>query len=116
MELPKGQHRRVRERLKIFVTDPNALDLIDKLMTLNPARRINADETLDHGFFWEEPMPNEESFAKMLSHHTTNMFEMLAPPRQRHPHHGRQHAASAANAQGGAPTQQKVGQHFDRVF
>lgn len=116
MELQKGQKRRVKERLRTFVNESNAIDLLDKMLTLNPARRINADGALDHSFFWEEPMPDREGLAKMMSNHTTSMFELLSPPRRPHNHHGRQQAAAAANNQGGAPSQQRPGQHFDRVF
>uniref|UniRef100_A0A3P9NNX6 Cyclin-dependent kinase 9 (CDC2-related kinase) n=1 Tax=Poecilia reticulata TaxID=8081 RepID=A0A3P9NNX6_POERE len=35
MELPKGQKRKVKDRLKAYVKDPYALDLIDKLLILN---------------------------------------------------------------------------------
>lgn len=100
--------------MKEYVKEPTALDLIDKLLTLNPEKRITAFDALDHSFFWEDPMPSRESFAKMLSHHTTSMFELLAPPRRSHGH-ARHHQAQSG-AVGRPPTQQKPGQHFDRVF
>ena len=38
MELPKGQKRKVKDRLKAYVKDPYALDLIDKLLVLEIGR------------------------------------------------------------------------------
>ncbi|PZC73129.1 hypothetical protein B5X24_HaOG209987 [Helicoverpa armigera] len=39
MELPKGQKRKVKERLKPYVKDPYGCDLLDKLLQLDPAKR-----------------------------------------------------------------------------
>jgi len=34
-----------------------AVDLIENFLTLDPIRRITADEALDHRYFWSHPMP-----------------------------------------------------------
>lgn len=57
MELPKGSKRRVKERLKPYVKDPYACDLVDKLLWLDPSKRIDSDAALNHDFFWTDPMP-----------------------------------------------------------
>jgi len=80
MELPRGQKRKVKERLKPYVKDPYACDLLDKLLTLDPSKRVDADAALNHDFFWTDPMPCELS--KMLGQHNQSMFEFLAPPRR----------------------------------
>ncbi|KAK8738795.1 hypothetical protein OTU49_003675, partial [Cherax quadricarinatus] len=68
------------ERLKPYVRDPHACDLIDKMLTLDPSKRMDADSSLNHDFFWMDPLPCD--LGKMLSHHTHSMFEFLAPPRR----------------------------------
>ncbi|KAG0710613.1 Cyclin-dependent kinase 9-A [Chionoecetes opilio] len=88
MELPKSHKRKVKDRLKPYVRDPHACDLIDKMLTLDPTKRMvahyscptDADSSLNHDFFWVDPLPCD--LGKMLSHHTHSMFEFLAPPRR----------------------------------
>lgn len=107
MELPKGQKRKVKDRLKAYVKDPYALDLIDKLLVLDPAQRTDSDDALNHDFFWSDPMPSD--LKNMLSTHNTSMFEYLAPPRRRG-HMPQQQPNQNRNA---ATTNQT---EFDRVF
>mmetsp|Transcript_969 Transcript_969/g.1211 ORF Transcript_969/g.1211 Transcript_969/m.1211 type:complete len:480 (+) Transcript_969:111-1550(+) len=47
--------RRLRQRFQSF--SRLALDLVDKLLTLDPKQRIDAKEALDHEYFWQEPLP-----------------------------------------------------------
>ena len=79
LEVPKNQRRRVKERLRPYVKDQFAVDLLDKLLCLCPGKRLDANSALDHDFFWSDPMP--VSLDKMLSQHTQSMFEFLAPRR-----------------------------------
>ncbi|CAH1372703.1 hypothetical protein MTP99_014174 [Tenebrio molitor] len=79
MELPV-QKRKVKERLKHYMKDPYACDLLDKLLVLDPSKRADADTALNHDFFWTDPMPCD--LGKMLANHTQSMFEFLAPPRR----------------------------------
>lgn len=112
LELPKGQKRKVKERLKAYVKDNGALDLLDKLLIVDPSKRIDADLALNHDFFWSDPMP--ESFQKTLSYHTSSMFEYLSQPRRRAqmpnqmPIQGYSRSHAKANA--------GDGQYHDRVF
>ena len=40
MELPRNHNRKVKERLKPYIKDAHACDLIDKMLTLDPSKRI----------------------------------------------------------------------------
>ncbi|CAG0879357.1 unnamed protein product [Darwinula stevensoni] len=46
MEIPQGQKRKVKERLKPYVKDQKAIELLDKLLTLDPSKRIDSDNAL----------------------------------------------------------------------
>ena len=112
MELIAGQKRKVKDRLRPYVKDPFACDLLDKLLILDPSKRFDSDSALNHDFFWTDPMPCDLS--KMLAQHTQSMFEYLAPPRRaghmRHPHQqvtGGQPKTSSSMADSG---------YQDRVF
>ncbi|XP_022434375.1 cyclin-dependent kinase 9 isoform X1 [Delphinapterus leucas] len=108
LDLVKGQKRKVKDRLKAYVRDPYALDLIDKLLVLDPAQRIDSDDALNHDFFWSDPMPSD--LKGMLSTHLTSMFEYLAPPRRK----GSQITQQSTNqSRNPAATNQT---EFERVF
>ncbi|XP_052750760.1 cyclin-dependent kinase 9-like [Galleria mellonella] len=88
MALPKGHKRIIKERLQRYIKDPYGCDLLDKLLQLDPAKRLDADTALNHDFFWTDPMPCE--LANMLAQHSQGMFEYLIPSRRpehlQHPH------------------------------
>lgn len=104
MELPQGHKRKVRDRLKPYVKDPQALDMLDKLLTMDPSKRLDADMALNHDFFWTEPETID--LAKMLSQHSTSMFEYLAPPRR----------PGQPLPQNRQVRPQNTEQHFERIF
>ena len=119
--LPPGQKRKVRDRLKAYIKDQYAIDLLDKLLVLDPKQRIDADNALNHDFFWQEPMPAD--LLKTLSVHPTSMFEFLAPPRQQQKLPGRpgnaQPGAHQPRPSGYAPTGSAAmpnTESYERVF
>lgn len=110
MDLPKGQKRKVKDRLRPYVKDPLALELLDRLLSLDPSKRFDSDSALNHDFFWTDPMPCDLS--KMLAQHTQSMFEYLAPPRRAG--HMRPHPQQMGQAK---PTSSLMdGGYQDRVF
>ena len=36
---------------------PSAIDLLTKLLEINPLKRITADQALSHSFFYTDPLP-----------------------------------------------------------
>ncbi|GAA5936569.1 uncharacterized protein JCM15063_001924 [Sporobolomyces koalae] len=52
--------RRIRADASRYDTAEFA-DLIDRILTLDPKRRLTASKALDHDWFWSEPFPTEPS-------------------------------------------------------
>lgn len=50
------QHRFVKSDM-----DGKAIDLLKKLLTMDPAKRMSAGDALDHDWFWSDPMPCDPS-------------------------------------------------------
>ncbi len=99
IQLKQDLKRRVKERLGAYIKDPNALDLLDKLLTLDPKKRIDSDEALDHDFFWTEPLPMDLKLDKL----NNSMFEYTAQSFKR----------NQFNRQQAKPV---IEQHHDRVY
>ncbi|KAK9075050.1 hypothetical protein SSX86_003369 [Deinandra increscens subsp. villosa] len=60
--------RRVREVFRHF--DRNALELLEKMLTLDPSQRISAKDALDAEYFWADPLPcDPKSLPKYESSH-----------------------------------------------
>ncbi|KAL5992416.1 Cyclin-dependent kinase C-2 [Asimina triloba] len=60
--------RRVREVFKHF--DRHALELLERMLTLDPSQRISAKDALDAEYFWTDPLPcDPKSLPKYESSH-----------------------------------------------
>ncbi|CAI9106042.1 OLC1v1005099C1 [Oldenlandia corymbosa var. corymbosa] len=60
--------RRLREVFRHF--DRHALELLDKMLMLDPAQRISAKDALDAEYFWTDPLPcDPRSLPKYESSH-----------------------------------------------
>lgn len=55
VKLPENERRKVQDRMKPYIQEPLALDLIDKLLTLDPKQRIDADNAVSSDFFYADP-------------------------------------------------------------
>ena len=104
LELPAKENRKVRERLHHFVKDTYALDLIENLLVLDPKKRIDADATLDHDFFWKDPLPTD--LTRTLSALHSSMFVM----------HTGSYRPVIASRPGQLPSNVVAGHFHDRVF
>ncbi|KAG8039548.1 hypothetical protein G9C98_008191 [Cotesia typhae] len=111
MEFPKGQKRRVIDRLKPYIKNDYAFDLLDKLLILDPNQRYDADSALNHDFFWTDPMPSDLS--KMMTQHTQSMFDLLERPRRLGP---AQHRSGPIPSGAARPTISVIDGYQDRVF
>lgn len=80
MELPMNHRRKVKDRLKYYVQNSYGCDLLDRLLLLDPSKRIDADTALNDDFFWTDPMPTD--LGKLMSQLTKSMFELFAQPRR----------------------------------
>ncbi|KAF7815537.1 cyclin-dependent kinase C-2-like [Senna tora] len=60
--------RRLREVFRHF--DRHALELLERMLTLDPAQRITAKDALDAEYFWTDPLPcDPKSLPKYESSH-----------------------------------------------
>lgn len=74
-------HFQVRKWFLRITKNQFASDLLDKLLTLDPEKRINANDALEHNFFWTSPMPsNSSDLAIILSTLTANKYAASTSP------------------------------------
>jgi cyclin-dependent kinase 9 len=73
LKLPLNERRKVQDRMKPYIQEPLALDLIDKLLTLDPKQRIDADNAVSSDFFYSEPPLGD---LKSLLSKYPSMFEL----------------------------------------
>ena len=109
LELPKHQKRKIKERLKHYVKDSHCVDLIDRLLVIDPKKRLDSDACLDHDVFLEEPLPNKAELAHKLTQFKSSMFVMHSSRPGARPHGG-------GGAVGGGVQSQVASNVHNRVF
>jgi len=88
--------RQVRERFGRAISDRFAIDLLDKLLALNPEKRISCAEALRHSYFCEEPLPaRPQDLPQYSSSHEFNRKGKRGQAQQQQP--------QAAAGRGSAP-------------
>jgi serine/threonine protein kinase len=87
---------KLQHKFKLF--PPDALSLVERLLTLDPAKRISAHEALDHDYFWTDPLPCEPGDLPKFQIESIHEFEANA---RRQEAAKAQHAARQQHAQGG---------------
>jgi len=89
-------------------SDEHAVDLLDKLLVLDPARRMTAEKMLDHDWFYNEPLPQRRERPEPLLPENVSCHEYetkqaaKARPRESGGGEGRRSRAGDGGAQ--APT------------
>ncbi|CAF4297088.1 unnamed protein product, partial [Rotaria sordida] len=73
-----GEYRKVYNRMKYYIKEPSALHLIDQLLTLGRKQRIHADNALDSGLFYSDPLVAD--LKELLSKYHS-MFDLKETPR-----------------------------------
>ncbi len=98
---PESLPRRVQQKLGSLTTDrkgffsKEALELLDRLLTLDPEQRCTAGEALDSDYFWTDPMPTQkeklphypacfEWTKKKLQKGAKDAAAAAAPPQKKH--------------------------------
>lgn len=85
MELPQNQKRLVGERMASIIKDPQGVNMLDRLLCLDPSKRLGAEEALEHPYFYAHPHPNE-NVKDLMDTIKTSQFEYTVG---RGPHAGR---------------------------
>jgi cyclin-dependent kinase 9 len=74
--LPQLYPRRVKQMfINELIDDSNAADLFDRLLCINPTKRISARSALEHSFFISDPKPCDIS--KTLQKHNKRLVYFL---------------------------------------
>lgn len=53
--LPRNLPRIIKNYLRTYTPNADAADLLDQLLTYNPAKRITCTNVMNHDFFWSNP-------------------------------------------------------------
>ncbi|KAF4616536.1 hypothetical protein D9613_008715 [Agrocybe pediades] len=65
--------RRLKTHYDSIGIPPETVDLLDKLLIINPSERITASQALDHDYFWTDPLPADPK--TMPSYEASHEFD-----------------------------------------
>eukprot|EP00656_Telonema_subtile_P055198 TRINITY_DN847_c0_g1_i3.p1 TRINITY_DN847_c0_g1~~TRINITY_DN847_c0_g1_i3.p1 ORF type:complete len:429 (-),score=57.41 TRINITY_DN847_c0_g1_i3:317-1603(-) len=82
----------------------DSVDLLCKLLTLDPPKRISAQKALDHDWFWNDPMPCDPS--RLADHNYASSHEFVTKKR-RNERRKERTTATAAEQQNGDKRQRR---------
>ncbi|PIA33058.1 hypothetical protein AQUCO_04200066v1 [Aquilegia coerulea] len=71
---PNSMKRRVRDKFKHF--DRHALELLERMLTLDPSQRISAKDALDAEYFWNDPLPCDPKRQRKSANSNGNMKKL----------------------------------------
>lgn len=100
--------RHVKERLKSKISSHSAIDLIDKLLVLDPSKRLTADDALSHDYFYEDPPPGD---LRSFSRSGSSYLEFLSANSRPRQAAAAQQAAAARNQPHAVSHQSAAGHH-----
>lgn len=103
-KLERPYRKLLFHRVKRYTQDEDALSLLEKLMKLDPKKRISAIDALDHDFFWNDKIPPADvaELGKSLSSISQSQFEYTTrrrdPPAANHNNYIAQHMVNRGNS------------------
>jgi len=86
---------------KFAGTEPLALDLLRRFLSMDPSKRISAKDALDHDYFWTEPMPAKPS--ELPKYPPSHEFTAKKKKQQAQQHAQQHHASTGHHASGHHP-------------
>lgn len=102
---------RLRQHLARLSTE--AKDMLCKLLTLHPAKRMNAQAALDHDWFWTEPMPCDPE--RLGDYNYASSHEYVTKKRKKEQQMARPgHAAPGQHREDGSDKRPRLDQKDNR--
>lgn len=75
----------LRSRFTQFTScDQSALNLLEKMLTMDPRKRVSARDALNHDYFWSKPLPMNKKDVKPLP--SSHEYDTRKQQQQQHQH------------------------------